>query len=486
MTSCAWNDTLCSNLSDGTLVARLSERDASYDASVDQVTQMGVDLRAVLDPVDYNSSSLQSVKNAIDLGFHSLYADVWWNFTSGSWGLCPVSVSNCEVTLSDITSLLWQYITSTDTNIGVGFMRLTLRPRSPLTYLPSAAMSSDYFAENLTPELKNRVFGPQDLAAARNANQVVSLGTARTESSSMWPSLREFLLQRTKRIIINIDRTSMPLNSTGLQSWEPLDGAFSNLGSTDEFDPHNTTQVGNINGTLFSELSDHSFRSLTVNSTDSQMLLDRWRVIMGLGYTAVLNVSVNDPTLLALSEAGSWSWAPGEPGSINHEIRKDMLSNQNYTMCAQQTDNGWIVSDCLEHHLVLCKDESAPFSWEVTDDRMDQFDIGCPTGYNFTAPATALEARSAKEALLRASASSAWIDENSLSLQNCWISGGAEAVCPYNVVEGNRNGVALIAVMGSVCFGLIVVMILLEIDMIRDPMRPQRKRRRQLMRDSYK
>lgn len=177
---------------------------------------------------------------------------------------------------------------------------------------------------------------------------------------------------------------------------------------------------------------------------------------------------------------------PGSPGYIN-------VNRTNAWRCAVMDKTGWRVANCFDHYPVLCAPRvaqpltsaahssfgervaamnttevlSSVFSWSVgTNTSYFAASGACPdSDYVFSLPRTSLQDTSARLALEDADAPyPVWIDFNSLSARDCWVTGGPYALCPYTPNTWTRSKIVLISIVFMVIVLIVIAIILLSKD----------------------
>ncbi|ANB14718.1 Mtc6p [Sugiyamaella lignohabitans] len=240
-------------------------------------------------------------------------------------------------------------------------------------------------------------------------------------------------------------------------------------------------------------------------------------IISQCGYTPMLNSSssLTDPMsnsaqltpqiLVDVVNNSFWSWAPGEPNTNKTNASKPKsITDPVALQCAVITPEGWKVANCYEPFPVMCRGNDSNFDWIATGNKSTYFDApqSCPKGTNFSVPRTSLENLAARSVLQQevpapkpSSDSSddsnsspggsinvpaAWIDFNTIAVDECWVTGGPFSACPYlQIPTTNRNGVALLSIAAVVAFVLLMAMILLNFRRI--PLRRNQARWRRLI-----
>lgn len=116
----------------------------------------------------------------------------------------------------------------------------------------------------------------------------------------------------------------------------------------------------------------------------------------------------------------------------------------------------WRASDCSRRLFGACRVGNEPFKWTISAKQSRYADVQqhCPKGTSFAVPRTALENRYLHAFLKNEAAKDknnnydgndpVWLDLNSLQVDHCWVSGGADAKCTYSVrttADSNRRNV---------------------------------------------
>ncbi|PRT53965.1 Maintenance of telomere capping protein 6 [Wickerhamiella sorbophila] len=502
---CAVQGSLCYEMSERTAIVRLSQRDISYYSSVDQIYTPGFDLNiAVFKELGYTQDALTTILSYMDAGFFNLFVDVYYDRRNSQWQLCPLpfpdgyvspnltynltgsalkTVCEPEVTFGELLSTINEYIGLSNTNVAAHLLRLSLRLRElPLPLSKNAtgysnAPGDSSLNQTLTANLGRMVFSPLDLENSRNTNEVTDQSVFGRNRTERWPSLDVILLNLHRRIMV----AAIVDTFNGSTSAVDLDPNYVFLNKSFRYEYlYQYDEIPNefTSGQNYVAQSELSFASAAISGFNPNL---EYASATELAFSPVLNFTTNGSTLVNLYEDYTWGWAAGQP-SIQTELdRKDMMKLNEILCCALQTTSGWIVGNCLEQYTVLCRHRDNPFDWTPSDSGHTYFDADCPQDYFFDAPRTALEARAARNSLMSHGIDAAWVDVNSLSLPNCWVTGGVRAACPYNIIQSSRNGVALIVVTATISVCLLTAMIYLEWERMRFPLisNPSGKRRRQ-------
>lgn len=385
-----------------------------------------------------------------------------------------------------VEKLKW-YLDLSDTNIAADLVYLHLRPK--FWSVPKNGTSPYSFGQdslNSTfSSIANRVLSPiklSDRSMSQNrhskqahksveptvVNAYNDTHDDREYGHMKWPSLRTMLYSDTDRMVVSFNPGSLD----GTPDVVNIDNlAFS-------ADP----SIENPGSYSLNELAERNFTDTFVSDSD------KWRNVTLSGVSPVLNDTsldfYSDDMEKFLESSSSWAWAPEQPILFSVESRIQDLSNfddQELPACAVFTSNGLAVANCYAHFSALCKHNSNQLDWVLTGSENTYFAVDCPSDYTLGVPETPLEARVVREKYFGNSSNYthdyAWVNFNSLFYPNCWVDGSATTVCPYNVVENDRNGVGFIIVAGTIAGVLGIVTSLFEWDRRRTPLLRNYRRR---------
>ncbi|CAL3969983.1 unnamed protein product [Diplocarpon coronariae] len=163
----------------------------------------------------------------------------------------------------------------------------------------------------------------------------------------------------------------------------------------------------------------------------------------------------------SFSYATIWSWAPNEPrntSDIDSSVFRCAISNRDRS-------GRWTVDDCDQKRYAACRARGQPYNWTLTPitTTYNTADHHCPQSYDFAVPRTALENSYLTEAMRDTDRDwdghGAWVDFNSLDIENCWTTGGPNATCPWKeAVTEKMNFRKRIILVPTIC-GIIIVII---------------------------
>lgn len=97
----------------------------------------------------------------------------------------------------------------------------------------------------------------------------------------------------------------------------------------------------------------------------------------------------------------------------------------------------WVASDCSQHYYAACQAPKQPYNWTITTYPISYSyaSQACPGSYYFAVPRTALENSYLTQAMRDNhrdyDGHGVWVNMNSLDFEDCWVTGGPNATCPY-------------------------------------------------------
>ncbi|CAG60270.1 uncharacterized protein GVI51_I01683 [Nakaseomyces glabratus] len=456
-----------------------SQRDIMSNITIDQVPFPGINLNSVLfhkafivnnngSHLPFNESiAFEYFQNIMVYGAQSFVVDIEVGMNY-SWVL-----KETDVLLSDLLIQMRNFISATNNNLYGNVLMLLLRV-DPTIKLASARNKTIYNSRlNFTDDLFNKfpnlnITGILDNTIGRSFIYTPSdfLGTydppySIDNSTNFWPTLGALMYGRRKRLL------AMEITNS-----------FDALESNYIFTNHNLTyDVGNVsiscpyNRDQFISASETTFKFLEARYTKSEV-----EMYSGCGYSPMIANRFDSANITALIDllapAVVWSWAVGQPILTVSVPRKtsDLVAENcaAFNFAYNNFSANWFVENCYSKKRALCRSDKQIFNWTATNVKDSYFEMDgyrgetkCPNTYSFSIPRTPLEQRSI---LLQFEASqfnddTLWIDLNSISVSNCWVSGGSYASCPYQRAVSTRNFVAMMVPV-TVCSFVLLMMAL--------------------------
>lgn len=389
-------------------------------------------------------------------------------YTSSDGNTTISPLCDYKFNFDDLIEAIYDYIKNSDSNTAASLLYLHLRPKIlPLTnasntdqsQLSKEGVSSLSSAINLSG-MTSRIMTPEQVHYEEERSKLSQRGVYyQTPRSELWPNLQTALISNGYRIVISYNDTLVS-KIPDLNKIQTL--AFAGVPT-----------IENPSKYSIEELSKLNFTDTYVSD------LDGWQEARKLGVAPVLRNSKLDfyssEMWKILNFHSYWAWEQDEPQLYSIRQRQDMLINghirqSDLDACAIFTPEGFTVADCNLHYPILCVNKKNSFDWTFSNSKETYFDSDCPSGYSFGVPTTPLEARYLRENMFNNGSNKSWVDFNSLFLPNCWVTGGTNAVCPYNIQEYSRNGIGYIVVSSAVAvFGFIFIW-LFEWDRGRSPL----------------
>lgn len=472
--------------------AMRSQRDLMLNVTIDQLPLVGVNLRKVI----LNSGSTNDSESL--LGMQSLMRSGVQNFVldlelrNGSWG-----VKETNLDLPTFLTAFDTFVNKTDDNLSANILTLHLNvskeelPSNSTTEGDESVITVDLSNPmlNLTNVLdqfigRQRIYTPDDLRADQEAGDTFD---TYGKSNSGWPTLNSFLYFKRKRVLI-----------TEVSSWlnySQVPYIFNN--TILHYDVGNKTlETPDTIGRLLN-ISTISWRFLEAEFTPTEI-----QQYIGMGYSPVIANYYNTGNLTQISELLDhsiiWSWGPNEPiaaFTAGEPKNSSSLVAYNCALLKYYSTNSssvWIVGNCYDRKQGLCRYADQAFDWEVTgaDDTYFAFDqhseCHCSDKYHFALPTTPLELTSLLMHLENSGTGDKeiWIDLNSIAVNDCWVTGGPYATCPYEKVVSRRNFVAMLTPVTVCCF--VILLIVIYLNLLRVPIHSNRKKWRKVVNELSK
>ncbi|KAJ5758528.1 hypothetical protein N7520_005684 [Penicillium odoratum] len=168
-----------------------------------------------------------------------------------------------------------------------------------------------------------------------------------------------------------------------------------------------------------------------------------------------------------VSLSSGWAWAIGEPkgagtgGGTSGKPAFDRCSIMDLSL-----EGRWRATNCTEERRGACRVGNSPFLWTITNatGKYSEISDSCPPGSTLAVPRTGLENTylykqllSEPSATLDSTSSNpalreVYLDFNCIDVTSCWVTGGADATCPYanDPQELERRTVIVAAVAGVI------------------------------------
>ncbi|KAJ5645923.1 hypothetical protein N7490_002295 [Penicillium lividum] len=211
-------------------------------------------------------------------------------------------------------------------------------------------------------------------------------------------------------------------------------------------------------------------------STDSTMgsVADVIAGITACGMSPMLNstlfgqsADVNVEHYRNVSLSSGWAWAIGEPkgagtgGGTSGEPAFDRCSIMDLSL-----EGRWRATNCTEERRGACRVGNSPSLWTITNatGKYSEISDSCPPGSTLAVPRTGLENTYLYKQLLSEPSTTldstssnpalreVYLDFNCIDVTSCWVTGGADANCPYanDPQELERRTVIVAAVAGVI------------------------------------
>ncbi|AQZ11292.1 MTC6 (YHR151C) [Zygosaccharomyces parabailii] len=454
-----------------------SQRDLMGNVTIDQVPMVGVNVYDTLFKSGRNNESraLMSVMELMQHGVQSFVIDLEQRSNQ-------LILRKSNVSFDKFLNVLQSYVNSSDNNLSANMMVLLLRISTEMVTKKtnqSSPAGSGYNSSsqsvNMTYLLdqnlgRQRIYTPDDLENDRELGQTYNTnGTSKVG----WPTLSSFLYQTKRRVVL------AELTETSNKAYMPY---VFNGSSIMNFDLNNATLGLPQTINQIKALSEKSWRYLEASFTPADI-----KVYMDYGYNPIIANEYAADNFASISELLNttlmWSWEPNEPYSrttdrntLKHNLVAYNCAVLHYT--ALNSSAAWIVDNCYTKHRGLCRNKGNGYLWRTTVSYDTYFEFSeskCPNGFEFSLPKTPLEQLAVSQYLANISSedTNLWIDMNSVYVNDCWVTGGPHATCPYQRAVSKRNFVKMITPV-TVC-SFVILIIVCYLNFVRVPIHNNRK-----------
>ncbi|KAG5368081.1 Maintenance of telomere capping protein 6 [Yarrowia sp. E02] len=389
---------------------------------------------------------------------------------------------------------------------------------TPSTYTTGPQMLGNIVGSSF---IGPRLYTPRDLQSDRQAEPPRTYDYQGL-SNKGFPLAHYILLEMKARVMVSISQNDQPEGyGWGSADQDVIFTKQALLGSSDPESTNENIAYENLQECI--RLDPQFLQSINLTGAAS------WRTYSSSQQDPISNVSFQEfincglspsinntlapgETLQGLMTESLWSWAQDEPSKCHNEsVTRSQDRNTGLVAwnCAVLMPDGWHVSNCYDTHYPLCRQGELAYNWAVGTQKVNYFDTAqdkniCPPGYTFSLPRTALQNIAAKITVRGVSGKTkvfkggdasdpdsydtidygetafpVWIDLNSISQEDCWVSGGPTSRCPYRTVQSHSVSVALLTVASAVCAGVAAAIILLQMDT--QPIKKNSGRWRRLM-----
>lgn len=446
-----------------------SQRDIMTNVSIDQLPTIGVELNKVLSGKSGNETEfLQQIRTLLSVGVQTFVIDLEPN-NATEW-----LVTNTSVKFTSFLSVLKDYASTSNNNLSANMLVLLLRFSK--SKRNGGALTEILSQANFTSDLYNNVgsgfiYSPDDLKNDRQSNVTWTINGK--SNTGGWPTLDHFLYQVRKRLIV-----------------ATIDNLLNESINTLIF-----------NSSILNYQTDNTTADCPITSNDrlTTISLEPWRFLesdytpqnikefIKCGHSPIISNRYDSGNISEimhlLDSALLWSWNSNQP--LHETMRSSSSTSLSAYNCAvlhytsSNSSSNWEVANCYDKKPVLCRYMDRAFVWTRTDDEQDYFSIGtdgtCPDGYQFTLPRIPFQLQSVENYLKSIDSPDIdmWIDLNSISVSDCWVSGGPYASCPYQKVVSKRSFAKMISPVSVFSFALLVMVIYLN--WLKTPIQDNRK-----------
>lgn len=432
-----------------------------------------------------------------------------------------------DMTVQSLMQTFSSYFASTNTNLEVNLVTMLFRLNSILISDASASNSSESTNIYKNPPIKNLgnstlnecisplntyLYKPTNIHKSSTSGGV-STNTSRSDfynrTSGDFPTLDTFMLQDYKRIIASVVENNLKpsKNSYNISATDKKNFFLSSENFDSEIASSSNSSVllrcqalledtkSNKSDSFIDIAEETRFRYIVDNDQD-RFTNDSLRDFLQCGYSPILNASsyitYDDERADTFAEVVNnflpqslWLWDPKELTRENSVLWGYLAENSTDKhiafRCVALSKDGGIIRNCYEKYHYACKNKEMPFSWKIDDtDQLAYFEANnedaCPKGYSLGTPLLSIELLSLMNYLYSENIDfPVWIDLNDITVNDCFVTGGPYAKCPYQRTVSKRKLVGLIAPSFVVCVVILFLLVLEKFFRV-NPIQTNRKR----------
>ncbi|KAL4933445.1 Lectin C-type domain protein [Aspergillus undulatus] len=416
--------------------------------------------------------------------------------------------------LQDVLDIFHDYFQFTDTDLVTYSRYLTFNihaaadptsPDDPASTVASGELpvESESISYVLNNKLGGYIYGPPDLDQdRRNLNDswykvddkykpIIQYITIEEDSEGVqstidgWPSEKFLQLAAERRLLVEYGSVDPQLSEYDLSVeneviFSPgymtttVPVAAADDGSLDSgclYDP-GTTDVSKLNASW--AISSHIPIPQNLSDESLRFMADLVVNLTACGMTSTLNQTLfgdtadtNPAPYRNLTLSSSWAWALGQPAANPSDTDTAESDAKRCAVMDLSLDGQWRTANCSKSRRAACRIDNQPFRWSLSSQShsyKDANDDACPPQTGFSVPRTGLENTYLFRHLLSLPTDQidpfssdplkreVWIDFNSIDVETCWVTGGADATCPYtsDPDQLERRTVLVAAVAGIV------------------------------------
>lgn len=497
-----------------------SQRDVSFNVTIEQITTVGVNLaQVVFNDYGYTQDSYKYITELLDSQIQTLVLDLYWNEKLMKFQLCPNTFPNttsdfknsaitqfddgiiCEIGLSvsSLITTIENFISLTNTNLLTNILTLVINiyeinnDDDPVFYDSSIVGSNnDTLSVILNNIIGDTLFTPDYLDLTRVIGLGYNATTGETDDVYGYPELYTFLFAEEFRLVPIIWKNFLSTNSTYYTYSNPNELLFTQQSINAQFD--STKHITLLSNDYY-ERASQPWRYV-YDSDDDPYTADTIHTVINYGYSPIINHSLSSfddvPTLLNYS---LWSWGWNQP--MNETVSKTVDSDEDggsdsildsinaYRCAAMNIEGIFSVQNCYEEFQIVCRNSSNPYGWILNKNNGTYFqasDDRCSDDWEFSVPKDAIQQQSLTNYLTNVGLTTndyVWIDMNSIAVSDCWVTGGTYATCPYSKMDSSRHFVSMITPAAVFCFSVLAGMFLLRFRTV--PVQDNRKHWRKLI-----
>ncbi|CCE78061.1 Piso0_000674 [Millerozyma farinosa CBS 7064] len=436
---------------------------------------------------------------------------------------------NCEgaMTVQSLMTTFVNYFESTNTNLEVNLMTMLLRLNS--ISVSDVSMSNTSASANIykNPPIKNLgnstldecispiskyLYKPTNMQESSTSGGVstkTSVSDFYNRTSGDFPTLDTFMLQDYNRIIASVVENNLKesKNSYNISANDKKkiflssENFDSEIASSSNSSVLSSCQVlledtKSNNSDSFIDIAEETRFRYIIDNDQNSFTNETLRDFLRCGYSPILNASSyvthgdkRTGTFSAIVNnflpQSLWLWNPndltGENSVLLGYLSENSTDKHIAFRCVALSQDGGIIKNCYDKYHYACKNEEIPLNWKVDDKNqlayLDATDEdACPKGYSLGTPSSSNELLSLMNYLHSENIDfPVWIDLNDITVNDCFVTGGPYATCPYQKTVSTGKLVGLIAPSFVVCVVILFLLVLEKFFRV-NPIQTNRKR----------
>lgn len=449
--------------------AALSQRDLGRSVPINMNPNLGINVTLVIfEKEGVTALSLGKVRTLLDMGVQVYSINFYYNEFTDKWQLCPRPFSstgepilidanksdwNCtnSVTVNDFILQFTSYCSETNTEYLLNQLEIAILlyniPKHNTSYQMATDGWGNHSLSDLFAPLGLLLYTPEDMSNERELsdayNQLLS-----------FPTWENFILLQYKRVLVTVlgDQVSNTTSGYNVTDTDKQTLFFDTTAESEVFAPNlvlestcKSINAGNMT-TMFKKDAFYYITDYNKNAFAQEDV----HTYLRCGFSPILSELPEVQNITDFTPYGFWLWdLPWEP-----LLQEDISNNSTSASkkCVALYPDGFRVDDCYNEYIYACQARRNALIWSVNrhSDKRSYFDgykdDVCPDGYQFLVPRLPYDLHNlVLEIASQEIRYPVWVDFNAITVEDCFVTGGPYAQCPYKRMITNKELVKQIA-----------------------------------------